>query len=359
MNIQINNANSLPVPTWRWLKLNDTNIQYENISNLTDISPNILNVTNNIIYTSKKTLNIPQIKTGCGYNINNFIKQNAVKTNIFTIKANTSTEKPLIYIYDFNQNLDFMDDNYIFAEENSKATIIFVYASQYNAQGFHASSTKVFAKKNAQIEIIQVQALGQNYFNIDDFGALADENAFIKLKQIALGATQNYLGANIDLLANKSNCFIKTNYLSSQNQSIDMNYIVNIFGEKTTTNLLANGILMDNAKKIHRGTLDFKQGCKGSIGTETEEILLLDEDIHNKSIPLILCAEDDIEGNHSVSIGEMDSEQLFYLQTRGLTTKQIRQMQINSKLQLMCNEIPENLHQYILNFAQEAFGHEQ
>lgn len=54
MNIQINNANSLPVPTWRWLKLNDTNIQYENISNLTDISPNILNLTNNIIYTSKK-----------------------------------------------------------------------------------------------------------------------------------------------------------------------------------------------------------------------------------------------------------------------------------------------------------------
>ena len=133
-----------------------------------------------------------------------------------------------------------------------------------------------------------------------------------------------------------------------------MNYIVNILGQKTKTNLTTNGILMHNAQKTHRATLDFKQGCKGSIGTEAENVLLLDEDIYNKSIPLILCGEDDIEGNHSASIGEMDKEQLFYLQTRGLNERQIRQMQIDSKLQLITTNLPEELHTYISTYQQEA-----
>ena len=95
-----------------------------------------------------------------------------------------------------------------------------------------------------------------------------------------------------------------------------------------------------------------------SIGTEAENVLLLDEDIHNKSIPLILCGEDDIEGNHSAAIGEMDKEQLFYLQTRGLNERQIRQMQIDSKLQLITTNLPEELHAYISTYQQEAFYHE-
>ena len=56
---------------------------------------------------------------------------------------------------------------------------------------------------------------------------------------------------------------------------LDMNYIVNILGQKTKTNLTTNGILMHNAQKTHRATLDFKQGCKGSIGTEAENVFYL------------------------------------------------------------------------------------
>ena len=55
---------------------------------------------------------------------------------------------------------------------------------------------------------------------------------------------------------------------------------------------------------------------------------------------------------------EMDKEQLFYLQTRGLNERQIRQMQIDSKLQLITTNLPEELHPYISTYQQEAFYHE-
>lgn len=54
MNIKIEHANSLPMPTWRWLKLNDTTISYDNIDKLTPLKPQIINSTENISLSSQK-----------------------------------------------------------------------------------------------------------------------------------------------------------------------------------------------------------------------------------------------------------------------------------------------------------------
>ena len=41
-------------------------------------------------------------------------------------------------------------------------------------------------------------------------------------------------------------------------------------------------------------------------------MLLLGDDVVNKTIPLILCAEENVEGNHGATIGELDDDTLFY-----------------------------------------------
>ena len=75
MNIKIEHANSLPMPTWRWLKLNDTTISYDNIDKLTPLKPQIINSTENISLASQKDItfaNFPHITTGIGSDADNF-----------------------------------------------------------------------------------------------------------------------------------------------------------------------------------------------------------------------------------------------------------------------------------------------
>ena len=62
------------------------------------------------------------------------------------------------------------------------------------------------------------------------------------------------------------------------------------------------------AHKVFRGSIDFKRGASGAKGTESEQVLLLGDDVINQTIPLILCAEEDVEGNHGAAIGELDEE---------------------------------------------------
>ena len=76
---------------------------------------------------------------------------------------------------------------------------------------------------------------------------------------------------------------------------------------------------MDECTKILRGTIDLVRGCKGAEGTETESVILADERVKNKSIPIILCDEDDVAGNHGATIGHVRPEQLNYLMSRGIS----------------------------------------
>ena len=103
----------------------------------------------------------------------------------------------------------------------------------------------------------------------------------------------------------------------------------------------AAGVLSEKATKIFRGTIDFRKGCAGSVGNEKEEVLLLDDTIVNQTIPLILCDEEDVEGNHGASIGKIDEELLFYLESRGIGEEEVYEMMAKAKINAICNKISE------------------
>ena len=65
-------------------------------------------------------------------------------------------------------------------------------------------------------------------------------------------------------------------------------------GKKSVSEIRTDGVLHENARKLFRGTIDFKKGAAGAVGNEKEDVLLLDDDVVNQTIPLILCAEEDV-----------------------------------------------------------------
>ena len=85
-----------------------------------------------------------------------------------------------------------------------------------------------------------------------------------------------------------------------------MNYVAQHIGKKTGSNMNVGGVLQDASKKVFSGTIDFPLGCVGAKGDEMEDVLILGEDAINQTVPLILCAEEDVEGNHSTASGKVD-----------------------------------------------------
>lgn len=291
----IREINKIPALTWTWLKINGAKVE---ITDFKKISEN---------------------------------KE---------ISAKNGEKKTEVLHFDFGDKKSYLNEQTIIAEENSEITVIMDYSSEKNAEGFSEIKTKLIAKPYSKIHLVKVQLLGQNYTQIDDTECVTEENAFIDVTQIELGGSKIYAQVKNDLKGYKAKFNSDTAYIAKDNQIFDMNYVVNHFGQKTDTKMVVKGVVDGNALKTYRGTIDFKNGCAGATGDEQEETLLMSPKAINKSIPMILCDEEDVSGTHGATLGRLSAEELFYMQSRGIDENEAKVMMSRAKIISVANLIP-------------------
>ena len=133
---------------------------------------------------------------------------------------------------------------------------------------------------------------------------------------------------------------INTIYLGHNSQVFDLNYIAELRGLQNDVKIEVQGALADTAKKHFKGTIDFKRGCKKSVGDENEACMLLSNTAKSLSLPMLLCSEEDVEGNHSSSAGKIDEKELFYIMTRGFSLKEAMKLLVKAKFNKILETIP-------------------
>ena len=215
------------------------------------------------------------------------------------------------------------------------------FISGKKAQSDLAFRTKLYAKKNSTIRLIQINMLDEGQRLLNAVGSVCDETAKLDVLQMLIGRGDVYNGIQTELEGDQSELHTEIGYIGQKQQSLDMNLVVNHWGKKTNCDIQVDGTLKDAAKKAFRGSIDFKRGSSGSKGAETENVLLLGDDVENKTIPLILCAEEDVDGSHGATIGELDEETLFYFAARGIDQETAEDIMTKAKLEVLYHHIQD------------------
>lgn len=198
---------------------------------------------------------------------------------------------------------------------------------------FAGSALRVFAGERSRVNVTVYFTCGAGVTCVEDSGFVLDDDARVTVRHVVLGGSFTATGLAADLRGDRSRIDIDTSYLGAGADERDFNYIVRHRGKKTECNLDANGVLTGTSKKILRGTIDLMHGAKGAQGNERETVLLANKGVDNKTVPMILCDEDDVAGNHGATIGHVRPEQLFYMGCRGLSEKQAEELFISAKLE--------------------------
>ena len=172
-----------------------------------------------------------------------------------------------------------------------------------------------------------------------------------------LGGAEAAAQVEVELLGKESRADVWALYLGDKGSKLDLNYIIRQQGRRTEANMQVRGALSAGAEKIFRGTLDFLQGTKGSVGRENEEVLLLSEDVRNRSVPLMLSHEDEVDGHHAVSVGQMDEEKLFYLMSRGLSAQEARRLMVTAILQPVIDRFSEEVREKVAGELEGRLSH--
>ena len=232
----------------------------------------------------------------------------------------------------------------VLAERGSAVELFIVVDSPSgddSSCGVAGTTLRVFAEADSRVSIVRTQALGDSFTDIDDMGLFADARASIEVRQTVLGGGTTFTGLAGDLRGDSAEANVDTRYLGHGTQRRDFNYALRLHGTRTRCNLNANGVLAGESSKTLRGTIDLVRGCKGAEGSENETVLLVDEGVRNKTVPVILCNEDDVAGNHGATIGHIRDEQLFYLASRGLSQEAAETMFVGAVLEQAAIDAPD------------------
>ena len=183
------------------------------------------------------------------------------------------------------------------------------------------------------------------------------EHARIEFISADLGLGDYSADIEIDLRGDDSIADLEAVYLGDGSRKLDFNYVIRQRGKRTVANMTVRGALTGHSDKIFRGTLDFERGAKGSTGRELEEVLILSSGTRNRSVPIMLAGESEVDGHHAVSIGRLDEEKIFYLMSRGLDKSQAERLIVEAAFNPVIEKISdEKLREEVLENLQRRLG---
>jgi len=194
-------------------------------------------------------------------------------------------------------------------------------------------------EEGALLQLIQISGPGSQ--QIRDIRVRCQKDARFEWYRLVLKSGEIYDNLSVTLEGNGSSFQAEIGYDLISGSHLDMNCEAIHLGKNTVSDIHSLGVLNGDAFKLLRGTIDLRRGCQGAKGKEFEDVLLLSDQAHNQSIPVILCAEEDVEGDHGATIGQIPEEVIFYLTSRGISEDAIYSLMARSKLEAVIRTLPD------------------
>ena len=347
------NLNETPVRTSKNFNINNIKIEDINI-------PEIIEEFNNV-YIIKESENIEissdTKNTELTYGLGNYWTNLVNEKSNCKLKIIAQDKKENKNQINFNLNEEdrtLFENIEIELKENSKSTIILKYETENNEEYLHNGIIKVLAKENSELNIIIVNLINMNSNNFIAIENVLEKNAQVNYTIIDFGGKNSITNYYSNLIGEKADNNLNTIYLGIEKQLFDLNYIGELRGEKSNINIDVQGALKDISRKHFKGTIDFKKGCKKATGNENEACMLLSDTAKSIALPMLLCSEEEVEGNHSSAAGKVGEKELFYIMSRGFSKTEAMKLMVRARFNKILENIKdEELREQILNEIDE------
>lgn len=330
--------------------LNETPIRTTNGFNVNNIKVD-LNVPENYIFHEYNTKNV-DIKSSEELNFTSNIGLDNKKYLNSKIDINKNIDQLMSIEYIFNGEDHLVDNIDITIKENLKTNIFINYTSNDNNYHFHNGNINIVASENSSLNLTILNSLNSESVNLIAGNINCGKNSCVKINLIDLSGKVRIYNFKSNTLEN-SRSDLNNIYIGKNNEVLDLNYHYINKEINSQNNIEVQGILDDKSIKTFKGTIDFKENSKKSIGHENEHCLLLSNTCISKSLPILLCHEEDVDGAHSVSSGKIDTNKLFYLMSRGLTSMEAKKLIIKSNFNAILTNVPEEILDLINNKIDE------
>ena len=356
-NVLINRANVPAAQTWNRLRANSLSVTVPNHADA------------GTVYLPLPRL-FERIECGMGQEVTDYVESQAFKSDFYNVPARTKRDEPIVVAVSAAQNQ--CANTGIIVREGAEATVVIAAfagdvdgdaptGSDANDDALPTSAalTRIVVEAGAKLHLIEMLGVNEGQQHLESVGLEIHQDAAVDVKQYALGGSTIGLGLTANLVGAQARLDLNNRYHATHEETLDINHLVRMRGTSTRALLTESGVLNEASKKTLRATIDLVRGAKDAQGNEIETVMILGDDVVNKTMPAILCDEDDVAGNHGATIGSVSPEQLNYLAARGLSHQAAEQMFIRALFEDAIINAPEEIsHRVAVERCEAELGAE-
>ena len=206
----------------------------------------------------------------------------------------------------------------VVADEGSEVTIVERHASAPHVRHLVDSVVELVIGDNAHVRHVSIQEYGDRTWSVALQRAHLGRDARLSSSAVALGGdyarlrTESRLdgpGAESDLLAV---------YFGDGNQMHDFRTFQDHVAPRTRSDLLFKGAVEDTARSVYSGLIRIRPDAQKVEATQSNRNLVLTEGAGAESIPNLEIEADDVRCSHASTVGPIDDDQRYYLESRGV-----------------------------------------
>jgi Fe-S cluster assembly protein SufD len=212
-------------------------------------------------------------------------------------------------------------------------------AERRTGRGFACGVNDLVLRPGSKLNYISIQNWSRQFISVQVNSTVAEEQSSAVNLSLNFGGRYSRLESVSRLAGAGSRSDMLAVSIAGADQEFDQRTLQDHLQPNTTSDLLYKNALSNNARTVFSGLIKVERGAHRTDAYQKVRNLLLSEEAEANSMPGLEILADDVRCTHGATSGQVEPEELFYLQSRGIPELKAKGLVVNGFL----NEVVDRL----------------
>jgi len=204
---------------------------------------------------------------------------------------------------------------------------------------------------NAALDLVLSDASALTYYEAQDLGPQSlyfrhartrgGRDTSLRHYDAALGARLVKTRIDCGLAGKGSEAFLNGVYFCRDGQHMDIRTVQRHHSPSATSRAYYKGAVASGGRSVFQGLIEVDTGASGTDAYLTNRNLILGDGARSDSIPTLRIGNNDVRCSHGSTTGRLSEEELFYLESRGLSRNEAREMLVTGYFEDLLDSAPD------------------
>lgn len=247
------------------------------------------------------------------------------------VSPNTHIERPLVILHfalatEDREWFSPFYRHFLTLGESSSIDLTLIYSGASGVKSFSNVVTQIQQKASSRLNFRQIQEEASTSYHLSQCRNELDQFATFNSLSVGLGSRQARKELLVDIKGQQTDVRVDGICLAKSHQQQEFRTVMRHYQGRGNSHQLFKGIATDQSKIVFEGKIAIEPEAQNVNSSQLSKSLLLSSAAEIDTLPVLEIQADDVKATHGASIGQLDPEQIFYFQSRGIEQKNAEAM---------------------------------